>query len=847
MEGLTTEEVNERIRDGKVNNSSTHVSRTYGDIIRKNVLSPFNMVLFLLGILLLICDEPISAVSATGIIIVNILISTVQEIRAKRRLDKIALLTRPRVTVLRNGEKVVIDQNSIVLDDIVVLNSGDQALVDGELIECRQLEMDEALLTGESSTVRKNVGDRIYSGSFCVTGEGLFRATELGNDSYASKMLDGAKKFTSKKTPLEMETGSITKVLMIIAASLLVISFITEMLIRGNSWGHTLEVFVICIDVVPIALFLLITLTYMIAAIRMADSGVLLQRSNSVESISHVDTVCMDKTGTITTNKLVFESENPYRLDASHLMAVFCGSTGSANRTVETLATKYGKVQLDLIDEIQFSSQRKYSAIRVNEGGIEKVLYLGAWTVLSPHCEDRHNADIIVSELASKGLRTVALFIGEPGAIHSESGEPVIRPLELVNVVSIRDEVRPDCRETMQVFLDNNMDIKVISGDDPVTVNALFTIADIPGERKIISGPELEKMDKEEFDQTVLTTNIFGRMKPENKEAVIDSLKSQGRYVAMIGDGVNDVRSLKSAQVGISLESGAGAARGVSDMVLVNDEFAALPKALMEGRRTVSGMRDILKLYLTRNFALAMMFIVIYIFVGHIPMIPIQNTFYAFVSVSIIAFFMTIFAKPDENKELILPDVLRFCIPSAIIITAFSIFSYLLFSFLYTSGFNIIDVDAMMSAGNFDSIDKMWEHLTWSGSSPAEAVARSTLVLVATCIGVLQLLLVAPRFKALSMDGRTNKSIVPIFLILFLFAILFAMYEYIPAIAVSLVGLVIYTPEAYIIMAAIVVVWFITQVTVLKMNVFKKLVDYVEKIYLEKLREEYSKGDVTEE
>lgn len=847
MEGLTTEEVNERIRDGKVNNSSTHVSRTYGDIIRKNVLSPFNMVLFLLGILLLICDEPISAVSATGIIIVNILISTVQEIRAKRRLDKIALLTRPRVTVLRNGEKVVIDQNSIVLDDIVVLNSGDQALVDGELIECRQLEMDEALLTGESSTVRKNVGDRIYSGSFCVTGEGLFRATELGNDSYASKMLDGAKKFTSKKTPLEMETGSITKVLMIIAASLLVISFITEMLIRGNSWGHTLEVFVICIDVVPIALFLLITLTYMIAAIRMADSGVLLQRSNSVESISHVDTVCMDKTGTITTNKLVFESENPYRLDASHLMAVFCGSTGSANRTVETLATKYGKVQLDLIDEIQFSSQRKYSAIRVNEGGIEKVLYLGAWTVLSPHCEDRHNADIIVSELASKGLRTVALFIGEPGAIHDESGEPIIRPLELVNVVSIRDEVRPDCRETMQVFLENNMDIKVISGDDPVTVNALFTIADIPGERKIISGPELEKMDKEEFDQTVLTTNIFGRMKPENKEAVIDSLKSQGRYVAMIGDGVNDVRSLKSAQVGISLESGAGAARGVSDMVLVNDEFAALPKALMEGRRTVSGMRDILKLYLTRNFALAMMFIVIYIFVGHIPMIPIQNTFYAFVSVSIIAFFMTIFAKPDENKELILPDVLRFCIPSAIIITAFSIFSYLLFSFLYTSGFNIIDVDAMMNAGNFDSIDKMWEHLTWSGSSPAEAVARSTLVLVATCIGVLQLLLVAPRFKALSTDGRTNKSIVPIFLILFLFAILFAMYEYIPAIAVGLVGLVIYTPEAYIIMAAIIAVWFITQVTVLKMNVFKKLVDYVEKIYLEKLREEYSKGDVTEE
>lgn len=847
MDGLTTEEVNERIREGKINKSNTHVSRTYGDIIRKNVFSPFNMILFLLGILLLICDEPISAVSATGIIIVNILISTIQEIRAKRRLDKIALLTRPRVTVLRNGEKITIDQNSIVLDDVVILGPGDQALVDGDLIECRQLEMDEALLTGESSTVRKNVGDRIYSGSFCVTGEGMFRATNLGEDSYASKMLKGARKFTSKKTPLEMETGSISKVLMLIAAILLFISFISEMLIRGNSWGHTLEVFVICIDVVPIALFLLITLTYMIAAIRMADSGVLLQRSNSVESISHVDTVCMDKTGTITTNKLVFESENPYRLDASHLVAIFCGSTGSANRTVETLASKYGKIQLDLIDEIQFSSQRKYSAVRVRDNDNEKTLYLGAWTVLNPYCKDRHNADIIISELASKGLRTVALFLGEPGDIHDANGDPIIKPLELISVISIRDEVRPDCRETMQVFLDNNMDIKVISGDDPVTVNALFTIANIPGERKIISGPELEKMDKAEFDQTVLDTNIFGRMKPENKEAVIESLKSQGKYVAMIGDGVNDVRSLKSAQVGISLESGAGAARGVSDMILVNDEFAALPKALIEGRRTVSGMRDILKLYLTRNFALAMMFIVVYIFIGHIPMIPIQNTFYAFVSVSIIAFFMTIFAKPDENKELILPDVLRFCIPSAIIIAAFSIFSYLLFSHLYSSGFPIIDVNAMMDAGNYTTTNELWNHLTWSNSTPSEAVARSTLVLVATCIGVLQLLLVAPRYKILSTDGRTNKSIVPIFLILFLFAILFAMYEYIPSIAVNLVGLVIYTPEAYIVMAIIVIVWFITQITVLKMNVFKKLVDWVEKAYMKKLREEYSKGDVTEE
>ena len=850
MKGLTSAEVEQRVRDGLVNDSEVKTSRTYTDIIVKNALTPFNVVLFIIGALLLVFNEPISAVSATGIIIVNILISTVQEMRAKRRLDKIALLTRPKVTVVRDGKEVEIDQNAIVKDDVIVLRSGDQALVDGVVDECRSLEMDEALLTGESSTVRKSNGDTIYSGSICVTGEGYYTVTAFGEDSYASKMLSSAKRFTSKRTPLQMETGTITKVLMVTASIMLVITIATSLIRHSNlSAGTTLESFVLCLDVVPIALFLLITLTYMIAAVRMADSGVLLQRSNSVESISHVDTVCMDKTGTITTNKLVFERAEYFvdEADARRWCSVFATATGSKNRTIETILAEYGETHTELIDEIQFSSKRKYSAVRVNDGGSKYTLYLGAWEALGPYADVDFDLASKVDCESRKGLRTVLIFHGNDSPLHTPEGEDLIHDgLDPICLISIRDEIRPDCRETIQVFLDNGMDLKVISGDSPVTVDSLFTIANIPGERKIISGPELDALPKDERERAILETNIFGRMKPENKEEVIDVLKRNGRYVAMIGDGVNDVKSLKTAQVGVALESGSNAARGVSDMILVKDNFAALPKALVEGRRTVSGMRDILKLYLTRNFALAIMYVVIFLFLGTLPMIPIQNTFYAFVSVSIIAFFMTLFAKPDENKELILPDVLRFCIPSAIIIATFGLIVYAATWILYDTGFftGVLESNAQIMDW---SVDRLVSYLSWNGSEPHEIVARSAMVFFVTVAGVCQLLLICPRWRFLSTDGRTNRSLLPIGLVVFLFLILIAMYTCIPSLAIGLVNLVIFQWQYFVVLVCVVVVWFFIELMLLRKGALRRATDKVEEVYMQKLQEEYTKGDVQED
>ncbi len=851
MDGLTSAEVSERKAKGLANDADVRTSRTYTDIFVKNTFTPFNVVLFIIGILLVVCDEVVSAVSATGIIIANILISTIQEMRAKRKLDKISLLVRPKVSVIRDGKEIEIDQSDIVVDDLIVIRAGEQALVDGVVVRCRSTEMDESLLTGESSTVRKHEGDPVYSGSVCVTGETYYKVTAVGNDAYASQMLKSARKFTSKKTPLQMETQTITNILMLIAAILFIITIFKSIFITHEDLGQTLEVFVLCLDVVPIALFLLITLTYMIAAARMADSGVLLQRASSVESISHVNTVCMDKTGTITTNKLRYESERDFvpADEVARYASVFSTLTGSKNRTMVAVQEHYGEADAELVEEIQFSSERKFSAVRARDGGRTYTMYVGAWSALGGHCRTDEDVESIIDAESRKGLRTVLLCLGDDGPLHDDSGQPLIHDLRPVAVISIRDEVRPDCRDTIQVFLDNGMDLKVISGDDPVTVDALFSIADIPGERKIISGPELDAMDPETFERTVLETNIFGRMKPENKQAVIEALKKNGRYVAMIGDGVNDVKSLKTAQVGVALESGSGAARGVADMVLVNDNFSALPKALVEGRRTVSGMRDILKIYLTRNIALAIMFIAIYVFIGYLPMIPIQNTYYAFVSVTIMAFFMTIFAKPDDNKNLILPDVLRFCVPSAIMIAGVGLAVYAGFWMMSSNGILVIDWQHMADIAGLDSVDALLEKYSWGAGAVNvdEIVARSAMLFFVSTAGILQMLLVCPRFKFLSADGRTNKSIIPIALVIFVFLVIFAMYAYFPIVAVDLVELVLFPTEAYVLLIGIVAVWFFAELFVLKKNVFKHAVDRFEAVYMQKLQEEYTKGDVIED
>ena len=838
MKGLSDAEVKERKDRGEVNSVEPIVSRSYKDIFLKNTFTPFNLILFAIGAILLIFQEYRDAFAATGIIILNIIVATVQESKAKRRLDQIALLLRPKVTVVRNGSESIIDQSEIVKDDIIKLNPGDQALVDGIVLESDYLEMDESLLTGESHTIRKHDDDRIYSGSFCVTGTGYYKVDAFGESTFASKMLSSAKKYKAKKTPLQVETTAVTELLMIVAFVFMILMVIVT-IIKNSNPSMVVELVmknaVIVLDIVPIALFLLIVIAYMVSAIRMANKGVLLQNSSAVESLSHVDVVCMDKTGTITTNRLVFNDMVTYHDGAEELIKNFANATGSRNRTIDALIDRFGTADVKVKDEIRFSSDRKYSAVRMEVGGKDISVFMGAFPSLSNRL-DRKDCKEVIDSYSSKGLRTVLLAKGAVPDLYDGNGEPFIPDLELQAVIAIEDEVRPDCRETIDVFLNNGMDIKVISGDDPVTVDSLFEIAKIPGERKIISGEELDALQGEEKEKAILECNIFGRMKPDHKEKIINTLRSNGKYVAMVGDGVNDVKSLKAAQVGVALESGAGAARGVADIVLLKDDFSALPRSLVEGKRTVSGMRNILKLYLARNFVFAFMVFLIMIVIGSFLETasslfqPMQASFYALSSVGITTFLMTIWAEPTDTKGAILPGVLNYAVPVAAVLSLFATIIYIAFYVLTMNGTLIMELNEFQilhyGIPEFDNVPEMLEyyHVSSLADVPmhryAEINARNALLLFVILSGISQILFVMPIRKFFSVDGNTVKDYRPTILMCLLFGFVALVYYLVNThdVLQKLITLEIFPPLYTLSIIGLVVGWWFLMRQILRKN-----------------------------
>jgi len=846
LQGLTDNEVCERISEGEVNSVEQVVSRTYKDIVTKNVFTVLNMILFSLGAMLLYMGELVSAFAATGIIIMNVLIATVQEIRAKKRLDKIALLMRPRVAVLRNGVEAEIDQAEIVKDDLIFLRGGDQALVDGVLLKVRSLEVDESLLTGESRTVKKKVDDIIYSGSYCVTGDGYYRVTAFGEETFAAKMLASAKEFNNKQSPLQTEVGILIKTLMVIAMIYLAVMVLINVL-DGNSLRtkENLEMAVIILDIVPIGLFLMIVIAYVIAAVRMSDSGILLQRANAVESMSHVDTVCMDKTGTITTNRLVFKELMPFvsAKKAERYAVLFASATGSRNKTVDAILNEYGEVGVKVIDEILFSSERKYSGVKVEdeENGEVVSLVLGAYSVLSKKMGDSKGIKDAIKKYTLSGLRTVVLAKAD-GSPFYKNDNAVLSRLEPVAVIAIQDEVRPDCKMTMDTFIENGIEIRIISGDDPEAVGAMFTIAGLPGEKNLLSGDELEQLEGEERTRRILEANIFGRMKPDHKEQVIKELKMNGRYVAMVGDGVNDVKSLKEANVGVALQSGSGAARGVADMVLMSDDFSALPKALMEGNRTVSGMRDILKIYLVRNFVIAMMVLLITVMFHAPPLLPITSMAYAFLSLSIISFFMIIWAKPSKIEGSILPEVLKYAVPTATFIGLFGLLTYCIFYFgelhgVFESIYGLLGFAyaPFSSLGTGEAFIKGIEHFGWGLSSAVEAeiFGRNALLVFLMVAGILQVLMVSPRLRQFSVDGKICKDPKPtimVFLILILMFLTFYAVWAFPELTDPLKIFILPLP-LYMIIIAIILLWLYVNRLILRRNYFGKMISAAERMH----------------
>lgn len=684
--GLTESEVQARRKQGLGNDTASGPSRSYWDIARANLFTLFNNILFTLGVALVALGRYTDALTSVGLGLVNALISTMQEIRAKRQLDQIALVNSPKVTVVRAGQEKVIAPEELVKGDVVRVSAGDQIVVDGVMVGEGTLEMDESLLTGEPDLIRKQAGDPLFSGSFCVTGSGYLEAQKVGAESFANQLTATARHFQVSLTPLQQKINFVVRLVMLVVAVMSII-ILVEALLEGLPTVRLVQVAAVLSGQVPYGLFLMIVVAYALGASTIAKQGALMQQVNAIESLSNIDILCTDKTGTLTANRLLFHELYPLNGAMAETLKEQLGdfgrSAGTGNLTSEAIIAGTPGIQRPVVDEVAFASARKWSALAFDQPERRGIYVLGAIEMLSSHLSpEMVGPESALSQQlqswSAQGLR-VLLFAHNPEVtrLHNEAGQPQLPPLTPLALVSLSDELRPQAKETIAAFRQLGIELKVISGDNPQTVGALAKQAGFPPDVKLISGPELAEMSQAEFDQAADEVVIFGRISPEQKEQLVDSLLRREKRVAMMGDGVNDVLSLKKASLGIAMQSGSSAARNVADMILLNDSFAALRPAFHEGRRIIGGMSRALYLFLSRVATTTLLIIAITMVGLDFPFDPAQVALTTF-TVGVPAFFLTLWARPQRLDWNFFPSLARFVFPVAIVTMLFGLAIYVI-------------------------------------------------------------------------------------------------------------------------------------------------------------------------
>ncbi len=683
LQGLTSAEAARRAAAGQRHSTRFEGTRTYGQIFRSNFLGTINISLLTIGLALVVLERYTDAVITAGIVVINVAVGLVQEIRAKRRLDHIALINRPRVTVIRDGVERDILPDETVLGDVLIVDPGDQIIVDGDVLEGK-IEVDESLLTGEEDLVQKTTGMEVSSGSICVTGRAVIEATRVGNDSLAARITTGARAHKRSLTPLQMEVNLFLRVLLLITACFGALLLIGSVM-HDTPVTETVLAAAVIAGLVPPGLFLMITLNYAMAALKIAGLDALVQTNNSIDSLSNVDVLCLDKTGTLTANKLRFNAMIPIgnqREEALRsLLGDFAASVTAGNKTTDAMAEAAPGTKRTLNDEVPFTSARKWSALSFDDPDRRGVVALGAPEMLAPLIDGTLERPNDIDEWTGQGLRVLLLAASpEPATLTADEANPTL-PCTIAPVawISFADELRPHSQDTLASFREAGIQLKVISGDNPGTVAALAKQAGL-SQADAISGMEIDELSDSQLADAAEEYDIFGRITPQQKERLVGALRARGHYVAMIGDGVNDVLSLKQANLGIAMESGSAATRNVADIVLLNDSFGALPAAFTEGRRIRSGMQDILKLFMVRVFSVAMLLAAALALQAGFPFSPRQISILSTLTVGVPVFFLAIWARPALVREgAMLRSLVHFVVPAAITVTMAALTVYLIF------------------------------------------------------------------------------------------------------------------------------------------------------------------------
>ncbi len=649
--GLTATEVAARVRRGQVNRTRRSDWAEYRAIFVRNVFTLFNAIVVPAAVALFWLGEYNGALAVSGFALINSLMGLVQEVRAKRQLAKLTILVEARARVVRDGREQEVLAGDVVLDDHVLLTSGEPVVADGPVLEERFLEVDEALLTGESDPVRRRPGERLLSGSFCVAGEGRYRADQVGGASFAQGISAQARTYRYTTSPLQRSINLLIQILTYTAVGLCLLYvglyFVQDFPVR-DLWKMIAATVT---AMVPQGLVLMATLAFTLGAVHMSARGAVVQQLGAVESMAAVDVVCTDKTGTLTTNRLRLQQVRRLADDLSEeqvgerLRQFAWVSLDERNRSIQALRSGLGQSGGDpgeLLDQLPFKSQNRCSAVRVRQGAVERVLVLGACETLRDHFEEPGAGDWEAAwkELLPTGLRVLMFAESDHRAAFNGSldGFP-LRPLALV---ALGDELRPEAGRVLEALAGQGIAFKVLSGDNPDTVRATVAHLDLPLAREpVVSGDDLERAS--DRDRLIRERSVFGRVSPHQKVEIVAALKRQGRHVAMIGDGVNDVLPIKQAHLGIAMGEGSPASKTVSGLVLENNNFALLPETLEEGRTILRNLRRAGKLFLLKNvYSLILIVGALGVFRLPFPYQPQQVTLLNFLTIGLPAFVMTL-------------------------------------------------------------------------------------------------------------------------------------------------------------------------------------------------------------
>ena len=681
--GLTSGEVAEREADGRVNLVPKDPSRTTGQILRANVLTPVNAIIGTLLVLVVIADGIGPDMLFGGVIIANSLIGTIQELRARAALDRLAVLNTPHAVVVRDGATSEIAVEGVVADDVLVLAPGAQVVVDGEVLHGTGLELDESLLTGESDPVHKQAGDEVMSGSFVAAGSGAFRATKVGAESYAASLAGAAKEFSLVHSELRVGVNRILKFLMLVLPPVAML-LLWRLWRTSDDWRDALSGTVAAaVAMVPDGLVLLTSLAFMAGVVKLSRRNALLKELASVELLARVDTLCLDKTGTITTGEIVATgvelldagggsdgSSDERVVDVEHLLAALARSDPDPNATLLAI----GRAHTDdpgwhVTGTVPFSSARKWSAASFEGHG---AVYLGAPEFLAT-LDSPVGAVVAdrVGEHAALGRRVV--LIATAAALTGDELAPDVTPRALV---LLEDDIRDDAFDTLGYLSAQGIDLKVISGDHPGTVAAVADRAGVPGATKVLDARDLPLDDDEALADAVDGHAVFGRVKPEQKRAMVRALHSRGHVVGMTGDGVNDVLALKDADMGIAMGAGSAASRAVAQLVLLENRFSVLPGVLAEGRRVINSVERAANLFIYGTVYSVCMALVIAAVGTDFPFLPRHLTLVRSLSVGIPGFFLALAPDHRRARSGFVPRVVRFALPAGAIAAASALAVY---------------------------------------------------------------------------------------------------------------------------------------------------------------------------